>query len=149
VRKRLLDIPPEEHHYEPFGQGIYREEITEKTYEAMAEYAAEDLREGRDVVLDATFRSKALRAKVFEKIKDIPCRVLFVECTAPEEVIKERFEERAKKTGEPSDGRWEIYVKQKEVFEAPEEIPQDSLLVLETTRPVEELVEEVLKRLLG
>ncbi len=149
VRKRLLDIPPEEHHYEPFGQGIYREEITEKTYEAMAESAAEDLREGRDVVLDATFRSKALRAKVFEKIKDIPCRVLFVECTAPEEVIKERFEERAKKTGEPSDGRWEIYVKQKEVFEAPEEIPQDSLLVLETTRPVEELVEEVLKRLLG
>ncbi len=148
VRKRLLEIPPEEHRYEPFGQGIYREEITQKTYQAMVQYAVQDLSEGRDVILDATFRSRALRALVLEAIQKLPCRLLFVECQAPEDVIRKRFQERAQKTGEPSDGRWEIYLKQKEVFEAPEEIPKEKLLILETTRPVEELIEEVLVRLL-
>ncbi len=148
VRKRLLGIPPEEHHYEPFGKGIYSEEMTRRTYEALAEFAAQDLAEGRDVVLDATYRSRAFRALVLEKMKDLPAEVLFVQCVAPDEVIKRRFEERARKTGEPSDGRWEIYVRQKEVFEPPTEIPERNLLVLETTRPVEELVRLVLERLL-
>jgi len=149
VRKRLLGIPPEEHHYEPFGKGIYSEEMTRRTYEALAEFAAEDLAEGRDVVLDATYRSRAFRKLVFEKVKGLPVEVLFVQCVAPDEVIRKRFEERALKTGEPSDGRWEIYVKQKEVFEPPTEIPPENLLVLETTRPVEELVQEVLEHLLS
>ncbi len=147
VRKRLLEIPPEEHHYEPFGQGIYNPEMTERTYQALAEYAAKDLKEGRDVVLDATFRSKTFRQMVLEKTKDLSASVLFVFCQAPDEVVKGRFEERARKEGEPSDGRWEIYLKQKEVFESPEEIPPEKLLVLETTRSVEELAKEVCRRL--
>ncbi len=147
VRKRMLEIPPEEHVYEPFGKGIYSEEMTQKTYEAMASYAVADLGTGRDVVLDATYRSKALRATILEQIKDLGIDWLWVQCVAPDEIIKKRFEERAKKEGEPSDGRWEIYVKQKEVFEPPSEIPEERLLVLETTRPVEELVEEVIKKL--
>ncbi len=147
VRKKLLGIPPEEHHYEPFGKGIYGEEMTRRTYEALAEFAAQDLREGRDVVLDATYRAKAFRELVFQKTKDIPKTILFVQCVAPDEIIKKRFEVRAQKTGEPSDGRWEIYVKQKEVFEPPIEIPKEILLLLETTRPVGDLTKEILKRL--
>ena len=147
VRKRLLGLSPEEHHYEPFGQGIYREEMTRRTYETMAELAARDLKEGRDVVLDATYRARAYRALVFEKTEDVPAEVLFVQCVAPEAVIKERLAKRACQEGEPSDGRWEIYLKQKEVFEPPEEVPPEKLLVLETTRPVEELVDQVLAHL--
>ena len=144
VRKKLLDIPPEEHHYEPFGQGIYSEEMTLKTYQALADYAIQDLKQGRDVVVDATYRSRKYRQLILTKAKQRQVKLLFVQCVAPDEVVKERFEERAQKTGEPSDGRWEIYVKQKEVFEAPEEIPDQELLVLDATKPVEELVEEVI-----
>ncbi|OAG27124.1 bifunctional aminoglycoside phosphotransferase/ATP-binding protein [Thermodesulfatator autotrophicus] len=147
VRKKLLGIKPEEHHYVPFGKGIYSEEFTLKTYEAMARYAAEDLVRGRDVILDATFRARNLREMVLEAVKDLKVKLLFVQCVAPDEVIKARFEERAQKTAEPSDGRWEIYVKQKEVFEPPTEIPEDKLLVLETTRPVEELAQIVVNHL--
>ncbi|AEH45952.1 aminoglycoside phosphotransferase [Thermodesulfatator indicus DSM 15286] len=147
VRKKLLGIKPEEHHYEPFGKGIYSEEFTQKTYEAMARYAAQDIRRGRDVILDATFRAKNLRKLVFDAVKDLKVNILFVQCMAPDEVIKARFEERAKKGGEPSDGRWEIYVKQKEVFEPPIEIPEDKILLLETTQPVEKLVERVIGRM--
>ena len=147
VRKKLLGIPPEEHHYEPFGKGIYGEEMTRRTYEALAEFAAQDLQEGRDVILDATYRSGAFRELVFQKTQKIPKVVLFVQCVAPDEVIKRRFEERARKTGEPSDGRWEIYIQQKEIFEAPTDIPEDNLLVLESTSPVEELVAQVFEKL--
>ena len=149
VRKSLLGIPPEEHHYEPFGQGIYREEMTRRTYEALAERAARDLRDGRDVVLDATFRRREYRALIRDKVKDLPVEVLFVQCVAPDEVVRRRFEERARRSGEPSDGRWEIYVKQKEVFEAPEELPRENLLVLDTTAPPETLAQRVLEHLLS
>ena len=147
VRKKLLSIPPEEHHYEPFGRGIYSEEMTLKTYQALADYAMQDLRRGRDVVLDATFRAKEYRQSVLNLARRRQCKVLFVQCVAPDEVIRKRFEERARKTGEPSDGRWEIYVKQKELFDPPEELPPEELLLLETTRPVEELVDKVIKTL--
>ncbi len=148
VRKELLGISPEEHRYEPFGQGIYRPEITEKTYEALAEYAARDLQRGRDVILDATYQNARFRALVWEKTASLPVDRLFVWCKAPEEEIRKRLEGRRAKPGEVSDGRWEIYLAQKERFEPPREIPAQELLELDTTLPVEELEALILKKIL-
>ncbi len=146
VRKQILGIKPEEHHYEPFGQGIYRPEITEKTYAALAQYAARDLRDGRDVVLDATYQNARFREMVLKETADIPAEKLFIWCKAPDEIVRKRLEGRKAQAGEPSDGRWEIYLAQKERFEPPQEIPAQELLELDTTAPVEELVELILKK---
>jgi predicted kinase/transposase len=122
VRKSLLNIPPEEHRYEPFGHGIYSPEMTQKTYETLAECAKKDLQQGRDVVLDATYQKRAFRELVLEKTAGLPVKRLFVWCKAPEETIKERLEKRKVRPQEPSDGRWEIFLEQKKRFEPPEEI---------------------------
>ncbi len=149
VRKTLQGIQPEEHHYEPFEQGIYRPEITERTYEALAEYAKNDLLNGKDVILDATYRSKKFRKMILEKTRDINAKILFVLCEAPEDVIKKRLEERAKKAFEPSDGRWEIYLKQKQIFEPPEDIPSQKLLILNTSQNIEDLTNAVISTLMA
>jgi len=42
-----------------------------------------------------------------------------------------------------SDGRWEIYLKQKERFEAPTELAQDQLITLSTDLPVETVLQQL------
>ncbi len=147
VRKNLQGILPEQHHYEPFEQGIYRPEITDKTYEALTEKAQNDIVHGRDVILDATYRSRKFREMIWRRIKDTEAKILFVLCEAPEDVIKKRLEERAQKAFEPSDGRWEIYLRQKQVFEPPQDIPSQKLLVLNTVQNIEDLVNTVISTL--
>ncbi len=149
VRKEILGLDPKEHHYEPFGQGIYRPDITQKTYQTLVERALAHLAEGQDVVLDATFLSKTLRSMVLEHVKSMPIKRLFVWCKAPEEVVKERLSKRKHLVHEPSDGRWEIYLAQKERFEPPEEIPPEELFILDTNAPPEELEAQILERLWG
>ncbi|MDP3063752.1 MAG: AAA family ATPase, partial [Chloroflexota bacterium] len=61
VRKELAGIEESEHRYEPFNQGIYSQESTLKTYQEMFRRAAALLRQGRSVVLDASFSNAALR----------------------------------------------------------------------------------------
>ena len=143
VRKELAGIPPSEHRFEPFESGLYAPEMTERTYEELLRRAEKELSAGRDVVLDATYRARKHREAVLHLAERLHARALFILCEAPEEVVRERLLLRARKEGEPSDGRWEIYLSQKERFEPPEEIPAESLLRLETTAPPEILAERV------
>ena len=56
TRKRLAGIGPGEHRYVPFGEGLYSWEYSRHTYDSMLHQTDRDLRMGRSVVLDATFR---------------------------------------------------------------------------------------------
>ncbi len=148
VRKELAGLSPTEHRFEPFEKGLYSPEMTERTYAELLRRAEEELSAGRDVVLDATYRSRKHRRAVQELAERLRARLLFILCEAPEEVVRERLARRAREEGEPSDGRWEIYLAQKARFEAPEEIPSDSLFPLRTTASPEELATRVEYRLL-
>jgi predicted kinase len=68
---------------------------------------------------------------------------MLLECRTSEEVIRERLERRAQKGGAVSDGRWEIYHGQLKEFEPPEEITGDERVVLDRSKPVEELLHEL------
>ena len=147
VRKEIAGLSPAEHRYEPFEKGLYSPEMTQRTYEELLRRAVQDLEQGQDVILDATYRKAAHRKALLDLAKERKVPVLFVWCKAPEEVIRQRLEKRALEEGEPSDGRWEIYLAQKARFEPPEEIPPSQLLVLDTTKPLEELLSAIEKRL--
>lgn len=145
VRKRLLGIAPQEHHFEPFGRGIYSPEMTQKTYMAMVDEARELASLGETVILDATFKDEEYRQAVLKAASAAKVPVRFILCTCPEEEIKHRLARRLDKTGEVSDGRWEIYLRQKEVFAPVKELP--GLMKIETLAPVEEILSQVKKRL--
>lgn len=146
IRKEIAGISPAEHRFEDFQKGIYKEEFTKKTYDALFNKARKILRLGKNVVLDASFLYKSDRDRALELARECDVPLTILECRAPESVIKERIEKRLQE-GTASDGRWEIFQRQKTYFEAIEEEPGVLHLIINTTIPVPELVEQILSRI--
>jgi predicted kinase len=146
VRKEFVArIPTEERHWEPFGQGIYSQQQTLKTYRALACLAGRHLMQGEPVILDATYRDRKERLRLLELAKEAKASIHFILCTCPEQEIKERLTHRARIETQVSNGRWEIYLKQKEVFAPTDDLDQDHLMILPTNRPISELLDELNK----
>lgn len=116
VRKELEGIDKFERHHDAYNTGLYSPEKMAITYDKIIEIADGCLSKGKDVVLDATFKTKDLRSKAKKIADKNNAHCLFLYCNCPEDKIKEYLEERVKKKS-ISDGRWEIYVKQKDSFE--------------------------------
>ncbi|OGR06156.1 MAG: hypothetical protein A2520_10520 [Deltaproteobacteria bacterium RIFOXYD12_FULL_53_23] len=143
VRKELAGLSPQTHQRETTDQGIYTSEFTSKTYAALLAKAEQNLAQGRGVVLDASYQQKTDRDQVRMLAQRLDVRLYFVLCVCPEEEMKHRMAKRALDPQAVSDGRWEIYLKQKERFEAPAELAPDQLITLATDLPVEVVLEQL------
>jgi len=144
VRKEsVAGIPSEEHHWEPFDQGIYSREHTLKTYRALACLAGKHLMQGESVILDATYRDKEERLRLLDLAGESKANIHFILCICPEHEIKGRLTRRAQTETEVSDGRWEIYLKQKEQFTPTDDLDRDNLIVLSTDRSIQEILQEL------
>ncbi|MBI3755652.1 MAG: AAA family ATPase, partial [Deltaproteobacteria bacterium] len=118
VRKELAGISPREKRYEEFEKGIYTRDFTIKTYHEMMKRGEFFLKHGISVILDATFMADKFRQMAVKLAKDTNANLYFIECVLDAAVVKQRLDERLKKEGISSDGRWEIYLKQKEQYES-------------------------------
>ncbi|MFI5166481.1 MAG: AAA family ATPase [Thermoanaerobaculales bacterium] len=143
VRKELLGLEPEERRYVGWDQAEYAPAVTERTYAAMLERAEKLIAAGHSVVLDGCYGTRSERHAAVKLARHIKVPMLLLECRASEEIIRDRLQKRAARNGSVSDGRWEIYHKQVKAFEPPEEIPGDSRVVLDRSKPIEELMDEV------
>ncbi|MGQ9745067.1 MAG: bifunctional aminoglycoside phosphotransferase/ATP-binding protein [Dissulfurimicrobium sp.] len=141
VRKELvLKIPASERHIEPLESGIYDPKITERTYRALARLGAAHLMQGESVVLDATYKDAGERGRILKIAKESGADVRFILCACSEDEIRRRLSERAGEEGQVSDGRWEIYLAQKEFF-APDAIKDIDIYSLETSSmPIDDLI---------
>ncbi len=137
VRKELAGLRPEESARAEFGKGIYTEEMTRKVYEEMVRRAKELLAQGKRVVLDATFLKRWQR----ELVKSNFDRPLFILTCASEEEIKRRLSSRR----DVSDADFSIYLRQKEVFEPPEEISYVKLWTERSKEEIRRLLEDLLE----
>ena len=71
---------------------------------------------------------------------------IVLECVLDEETIKKRLEQRlARET--TSDGRWEIYEIQKQIFESITELLPRQHFILDTSQPIDKIVEIVWSKL--
>ncbi len=147
IRKQLVGIQPEEHRYEEFDRGIYSKEFTERTYLHMIEEGKKLLMQGESAVLDACFPKKWQRQKAFDSAKEMNVRFLCIEFVLPEEEVKDRLKKRFDSKEGISDGRWEIYVAQKESFEAVDDLLSDFHMIVDTSRLKEECVKKIIERL--
>ncbi len=148
VRKELARIPAQERRYEPFHQGIYAPEFSERTYLALFERARHLLQGGSSVILDASFKKEKDRAAARDLAGELSSDFLLIECTCEEEKIRERLERRAAKKHEPSDGRWEIFQEQKGDFERIEGMDPRFFLSLNTRFPLDSCLKTVFQHLL-
>ncbi len=141
VRKELISgIPATEKRIEPFGQGIYSSQFTEKTYRALARLAGRNLIIGESVVLDATYIDRDKRKRLQEVARASGAKLIFIVCTCSEEEVEKRLEHRSMEKGKVSDGRLEIYKKQKEIFSEPGSDEADHVIRLDTNHPIEEII---------
>ena len=121
VRKQLEGINKYDRHHDAYNTGLYAPEKMLKTYEKILEKAKKLLEKGENVVLDATFKTKDLRKKALKIAEKTKASFMILYTACPEEVVKKYLEDRVKRKS-VSDGRWEIYVKQKNSFDPPESI---------------------------
>lgn len=148
VRKRLAGVAPTEHHYDDFGQGLYTPEFSDRTYLEVNRLARQFLEEGRSVVMDATFGSRARREAAAAVAAETGAEFWAVECVANDEAVKQRLKRRQQRANSVSDGRWEIYQQEKGQFQPLEEVPQGRRVVVQTSaRPVGESVQYAVEQL--
>jgi predicted kinase len=147
VRKELVGIEPEEHRYEAFNAGIYSKESTDRTYAHMIEQGKKRLLSGESVILDACFPKSGQRGMARKAAREARAGFLCIEFTAPVDEVKNRLDTREADGGGVSDGRWEIYLGQKESFEAVDEFDDHEFLFIDTAEAVEESVRKIPRRL--
>lgn len=139
LRKALAGISETERRYVAWESDIYSKEFSLNLYEEMGNIVCDKLSVGRISVVDASF-SKEEYTDSFKKSYN--GSVIFIEFTAPEDVIKSRLEKRLKETT-VTDGRVEIAKKQKE-----ESCSSVSDITIETTGSTDDNIERIIKFLI-
>ncbi len=137
VRKELAGRDPRSRQEVGIDDGIYAPEFTRRTYDALIHRAEQVLGtdKGERVVIDASYGSRFERDRIRKGLEG-KCRLLFVYCICPDEVVRERLALRAQDPSAVSDGRWDIHIKQKRDFVPPDELEDRQLVILETNRPL-------------
>jgi len=147
VRKMLAGIPVSEHRYEDFSRGIYSPVYTEKTYSRLIEEGKKRLKEGKSVILDATFSKKWQRRAAREAALGEGAKFLCVETVCPDDIIKKRLINRVRKGESVSDGRWEIFQRHKESFENIDEFSPDEYVIVKTDSKLKYELDKIMERI--
>jgi aminoglycoside phosphotransferase family enzyme/predicted kinase len=147
TRKELAAVTAGETRRHGFGEGIYNAEFSRRTYDSILGQAERQLAAGGSVVLDATFRRAEERVRALAMAERLGAEAFFVECTAPEDQVRQRLEARSAGAGAVSDGRWELFHHQVADWEAVAEVPANRYIRLCTTAPVQDTARQLLHRL--
>jgi predicted kinase len=144
VRKNLVGIPATQRVEVPYGQGIYAPDISGRTYQEMFRQAREHLESGRSVVLDGSFMRAVDRQQAGELAAFCQAEVFFILCSCSAEETLRRLAKRSTDSEAISNGRQEILMAQQKVFEPINDLQEVPVLILDTERPLEAIMEEIL-----
>ncbi|MCI5227231.1 MAG: hypothetical protein D3918_11410 [Candidatus Electrothrix sp. AX2] len=150
VRKELAGIAANEHRadgmdgMDSMGQGIYTPEWSERTYQTMLDRAAQDCNQGaKGAVLDGSYSKVVDRHNVSELAVSLDAKIHFFLCSCSEQETQRRLAQRAKDPNAVSDGRWEIFIQQREQFEQPDELSPHQITRIDTEAEPEKLLQEL------
>ena len=144
-RKTLAGLRPTAPRAESFQAGIYSPEFTRRTYERLYLMAKTELEAKRDVVLDGSYTAEQERRRLRDLTAAQGAAIKFILCRCPDNIVRERLNIRAQDQEAVSDGRWEIYLRQKEYFSLPAELENHELITLDTDAPVDTLLQKLQK----
>jgi predicted kinase len=144
VRKKLVGASPQSSQRAAYGQGIYGDDMTRRTYDAMVELARHSLVQGQSVLLDASFAKRTERQLVAELALEIGARPCLLECLAPESVIRTRLRAREQSAQAVSDAREDILSTFQRDYEPVRACEWSCHVRLDTTQDVELCVQQAL-----
>jgi uncharacterized protein len=114
----------------------YSDEFSQVTYAQLGHRAAAAVRQGGGVLIDATFRRRRDR-EVFAHAFAQASPLLFVECRAPADVLAERARARDRDRDRVSDATLEVVMRERDSWEALDEVAPVDHIALRTDRAVE------------
>lgn len=137
TRKQMLGVRVTKPVHEGSWQGAYDPAFTEEVYAEVFRRAQVVVGSGRSVLVDASFRSRALRIRARELAARLGVPFRMIECRVDPDLARARLRERAKGAS-VSDGRLEIFDDFVARWEPVDELPAEEHLVLDTSRPIED-----------
>ena len=137
TRKSMLGVDATRAIHDASWTGAYDPTFTDRVYEEVLRRAGVVLASGRPVVLDASFRSPAMREGARELARRFAVPFRFIECHADIARCRARLLEREGKDN-VSDGRLSIFDDFCARFEPITELDSREHLVIDTVRPLEE-----------
>lgn len=147
TRKHMLGLAPTDRAESGAFQGPYDPRMTDRVYAELMHRASIVLESGRPVVLDASFRTEALRRAARDLANEYGVPFLMVECQADVDVCRERLVRREKQRN-VSDGRLAIFDAFCARTEPTFELDPSERLVVDTTRPLAETLADLDRHLL-
>ncbi len=147
LRKETFEIKSAERRYEDFGQGIYSAEISRMIYQKVFDMAQEKLKRGKAVIIDGSFKKHEERQRAMELAKGLGIRFYILYCVCPDEITKKRLERRVMENDNASDGRWELFQKQRDDFDMIEMIPANHIFTMDTSDNPEMMREKIIRKI--
>jgi aminoglycoside phosphotransferase family enzyme/predicted kinase len=148
LRKELVGQHSESSHYEAWGKGLYSAEFTEKTYQILHQKAGEFLKQGKNVSLDASYRTLHHQEQALRLAQHTQASLFFIETICPEPLLRERLRlrEEKEKGSRISDGRLELLPLQKQNFQESSFFSKQHLKI-ETSGSLEASVSQALQKI--
>ncbi|HTV22884.1 MAG TPA: AAA family ATPase [Polyangiaceae bacterium] len=145
TRKALLGVSAETPMPDEPWRGAYSDDQTDKVYAELLRRAETVIESGRSVIVDASFRTRAMRQGVRQLSRALGVAFTFVECRVPLEVSRERLRERATAPS-VSDGRSVILDDFLSRYEPVVEVPPAEHAVVTSAGPVSESLAQLVAR---
>lgn len=138
VRKHAAGVSP----HTRLPPQAYAPKESTRVYARLREQGAAVLTSERPVIIDATCSGREQRARFAELARDHGVPILFVECSVPVALCRERLQDR-ERTPSISDGRLGLLDGFLARYEAPSELPAQQLLRVDTSVIDDALVERI------
>lgn len=146
IRKELYGLKPDTAVTVPYGSDIYDKTSTEAVYLELVNRAEAELRNGRSVIIDASFIARKHRDLCRELCQRLNIRpaILHIQCKPAEN--RRRLQQRTRDGAGASDGRLELLQQQTDHFEAPEN-DELSVILLDSRLSTESMLNTLYDRL--
>ena len=136
-RKRLHGLGASAASDSALGEGLYSTDASSDTYAHLERCAASALAGGLSIVVDATFLRRADRERFAALAKAQGARFAIIDCTAPDDVLRERVASRAARGGDASEATLEVLEHQLRTREPLDAAECDARVAIDTTRPLD------------
>jgi aminoglycoside phosphotransferase family enzyme/predicted kinase len=116
-----------------YGEERYNQDANRRVYHRLLDLGREHLKTGGSVILDATFLRAGDRAAAQEIARSEGAAWRLIVCKAAPESVRSRLARRAAQRDTISDADWNIYLRQREMFEPPGGTGKGYRLMLDTS----------------
>jgi len=129
VRRRVLaGLPVTAHARHGWESGLYAPELLDQTYHSLLERAVETVESGRTALVDATFARADRRRPFVDAAVRLGRPYYVVHVTVSDDVARARLERREREPDAISDAGLDVWLRAREAFEPPTEVPDGHLV---------------------